>query len=184
MEMGTIAKWELKEGDSFSAGSVICSIETDKATMDFEAQDDGIIAKILRAGPDAVDLAIGSPIAVVVEEQDDVAAFADYVLEGEASAGTAHVPTPTPAAAPVVSSATPVVGGQTGNSILLPSARFLAESRYVFCQMKRSVAIWILLLDDFFELCSPNFFLFLILMIVIRFLPGLYCITEDWMLLD
>ena len=47
MEAGTIAEWTLGEGDSFSAGDVLCEIETDKATMSFEAQDDGAIAKIL-----------------------------------------------------------------------------------------------------------------------------------------
>jgi pyruvate dehydrogenase E2 component (dihydrolipoamide acetyltransferase) len=136
MEMGTISKWELKEGDSFTAGSVICSIETDKATMDFEAQDDGIIAKILKDGPHAVDLPIGSPIAVIVEEEDDVAAFADFVLDDATTAGTAAAAAPAPAAeAPAPSSSSsssaPVVGGETGTSILLPSARFLAESKYV-----------------------------------------------------
>ena len=45
MEQGTISEWQVKEGDSFSAGSVLCSIETDKATMDFEAQDDGLIVE-------------------------------------------------------------------------------------------------------------------------------------------
>jgi biotin carboxyl carrier protein len=132
MELGTIAKWELSEGDSFSAGSVICSIETDKATMDFEAQDDGIIAKILKQGPNAIDLPIGSPIAVVVEEQDDVAAFADFVLAEETTAGSASG-TAAASEPPASSTSSPlsVVGGGTGTSILLPSARFLAESKYV-----------------------------------------------------
>lgn len=47
MEAGTIGKWNLEEGDSFNAGEVIAEIETDKATMGFEAQDPGVIAKIL-----------------------------------------------------------------------------------------------------------------------------------------
>ena len=136
MEMGTIAKWELAEGDSFSAGSVICSIETDKATMDFEAQDDGVLAKILKDGPTAVDLPIGSPIAIIVEEEGDVAAFADYVLSeddssGDAESSPASAETPAPAAAPAGTEPAAVVGGSSGTSILLPSARFLAESKYV-----------------------------------------------------
>mmetsp|Transcript_19688 Transcript_19688/g.42804 ORF Transcript_19688/g.42804 Transcript_19688/m.42804 type:complete len:536 (-) Transcript_19688:172-1779(-) len=127
MESGTIAKWELSEGDEFSAGSVIASIETDKATMDFEAQDDGILAKILKDGPDASDLPVGTPIAIVVEEPEDVAAFADYVVaEDEAtSSSESEVPPPAATATP----ATPVVGGSVGTSLLLPSARFLAESK-------------------------------------------------------
>jgi Biotin-requiring enzyme len=47
MESGTLAEWYLKEGDSFSAGAGLAKIETDKAAMDFEAQDDGFVAKIL-----------------------------------------------------------------------------------------------------------------------------------------
>jgi biotin carboxyl carrier protein len=47
MESGTLAEWYLKEGDSFSAGDGLAKIETDKAAMDFEAQDDGFVAKLL-----------------------------------------------------------------------------------------------------------------------------------------
>ena len=46
MEAGNIAKWKLSEGASFAAGDVLCEIETDKATVDFEAQDEGVIAKV------------------------------------------------------------------------------------------------------------------------------------------
>jgi len=48
METGTIAKWNKKEGDKITAGDIICEIETDKATVDFEAQDDSYLAKILK----------------------------------------------------------------------------------------------------------------------------------------
>eukprot|EP00536_Pseudo-nitzschia_multiseries_P002034 jgi/Psemu1/251247/estExt_Genewise1Plus.C_270042 len=138
MEVGTIAKWEIAEGDEFTAGSVIASIETDKATMDFEAQDDGILAKILKDGPDAADLPVGTPIAIVVEEPEDVAAFADYVVSEEESTGVAGASIPAseapsaaaeaPAAAGAAA-APPVIGGSAGTSFLLPSARFLAESK-------------------------------------------------------
>lgn len=133
MESGTIAKWEIAEGDEFSAGSVIASIETDKATMDFEAQDDGILAKILKDGADATDLPVGAPIAIVVEEPEDVAAFADYVLEEDPSESAVASTSDAPAAAeaPVAAAPAPVVGGSAGDSFLLPSARFLAESKYV-----------------------------------------------------
>ena len=47
METGSIATWNLKEGDSFEPGTAICEVETDKATVTYEAQDDGVIAKIL-----------------------------------------------------------------------------------------------------------------------------------------
>lgn len=131
MEIGTIAKWEIAEGEEFSAGSVIASIETDKATMDFEAQDDGILAKILKDGADAADLPVGTPIAIIVEEREDVAAFADYVAVEEEIASTPSSDAPSSAEAPVAAAAAasaPVVGGSSGTSLLLPSARFLAES--------------------------------------------------------
>lgn len=47
METGTISEWKKKVGDKFGPGDVICCVETDKATVDFEAQDDGFLAKIL-----------------------------------------------------------------------------------------------------------------------------------------
>ena len=50
MEEGTLAKWLVKEGDSVSAGDILAEIETDKATMEFEAVDEGIIGKILVSG--------------------------------------------------------------------------------------------------------------------------------------
>ena len=128
MESGTIAKWEVAEGEEFSAGSVIASIETDKATMDFEAQDDGILAKILKDGADATDLPVGAPIAIVVEEPEDVAAFSDYVLEEDPSDSAPVEETPA-SETPVATAPAPVVGGSAGDSLLLPSARFLAESK-------------------------------------------------------
>ncbi len=82
METGTISAWKLNEGDSFAAGDSLAEIETDKATIDFEAQDDGVVAKILvQAG--TADVAVGVPVLVTVEEEDDVEAFKDYVVEVE-----------------------------------------------------------------------------------------------------
>jgi pyruvate dehydrogenase E2 component (dihydrolipoamide acetyltransferase) len=80
MEAGTISEWKVKEGEAFAAGDSIAEIETDKATIDFEAQDDGIIAKILvEAG--STDIPVGVPVCVTVEEEEDVAAFKDFVPE-------------------------------------------------------------------------------------------------------
>merc|ERR1719181_2562908 len=78
MTSGNIATWKLKEGQSFSAGDVLAEIETDKATVDYESVDDGIIAKIL-VPEGAQDIAINTPIAVVVDDAADVAAFKDFV---------------------------------------------------------------------------------------------------------
>jgi pyruvate dehydrogenase E2 component (dihydrolipoamide acetyltransferase) len=67
MEEGTLAKWLVKEGDSVASGDIIAEIETDKATMEFEAVDDGVIGKILiAAGSDAVK--VNTPIAVLLAE--------------------------------------------------------------------------------------------------------------------
>jgi pyruvate dehydrogenase E2 component (dihydrolipoamide acetyltransferase) len=107
METGSISGWNLKEGDSFSAGDSYCSIETDKATMDFEAQDDGFIAKILaQAGSD--DLKVGHPVMITVEDEGDVAAFADYKVEAVAEAAEAPAaPAPVAAAPPAPVAAAP-----------------------------------------------------------------------------
>ena len=68
MYAGNIATWQKKEGDAVAAGDEIADIETDKATMGWEAQDEGFIAKIL-AGDGSKDIAVGDPVMVFVEEQ-------------------------------------------------------------------------------------------------------------------
>jgi hypothetical protein len=72
MTEGNIAKWNVNEGDTFSAGDVLLEIETDKATMDVEAQEDGVVFKIMaQSGAKAVQ--VGTRIAVVAEPGDDLA---------------------------------------------------------------------------------------------------------------
>ena len=71
MEEGTLAKWLVKEGDTVNAGDIIAEIETDKATMEFEAVDEGIVGKILiPEGTEAVR--VNTPIALLVEEGESV----------------------------------------------------------------------------------------------------------------
>ena len=71
MEEGTLAKWLVKEGDTVESGDVIAEIETDKATMEFEAVDEGKIAKILvPEGSDGVK--VGTPIAILAGEGEEV----------------------------------------------------------------------------------------------------------------
>jgi len=101
MEAGVIAEWKVKEGDTFIAGDSLAEIETDKATIDFEAQDDGVVAKILvEAGKG--EITVNDPILVTVEEEDDVSAFADFVVEAKAAPVD---PEPTPEPEPVVAAA-------------------------------------------------------------------------------
>src|SRR5215218_8444885 len=75
MEEGTLAKWLVKEGDDVKSGDNLAEIETDKATMEFEAGDEGKIAKILVAeGTDGVK--VGAPIAIMAGEGEEVSATA------------------------------------------------------------------------------------------------------------
>ncbi len=85
MEEGTLASWLVKEGDTVSSGDVIAEIETDKATMEVESIDDGVMAKILvEAGTDNVP--VGQIIAIMAEEGEDVA---DIEVPSSASAPAA-----------------------------------------------------------------------------------------------
>ncbi|KAL1651607.1 pyruvate dehydrogenase complex dihydrolipoamide acetyltransferase component (E2) [Didymella pomorum] len=80
MTAGNIGTWQKKVGDSIAPGDVLVEIETDKAQMDFEFQEEGTIAKILRDAGEK-DVAVGSPIAVMVEEGEDVSAFENFSIE-------------------------------------------------------------------------------------------------------
>ncbi|KAF2643224.1 hypothetical protein P280DRAFT_467290 [Massarina eburnea CBS 473.64] len=71
MTEGNIASWKVKEGDSFVAGDVLLEIETDKASMDVEAQDDGVLAKIIQ-GDGSKAIQVGFRIAVTAEPGDDI----------------------------------------------------------------------------------------------------------------
>jgi len=98
MEEGTLAKWLKKEGDTVSAGDIIAEIETDKATMEFEAVDEGTLGRILVAeGTEGVK--VNTPIAVLVEEGES----ADDIEVSDTPAGnaaeTAAKPAETPAEA-------------------------------------------------------------------------------------
>lgn len=117
MESGSIAKWNLKEGDKFEPGTSLCDVETDKATVSFDATEEGYIAKILIASG---DIKVGQPLLVTVEEAGDVAAFANFALGAStASAPAVAAPvvasTPAPAAAAVAAS-TPAAASHAPSS--------------------------------------------------------------------
>jgi len=80
MTAGNIGTWQKKPGDVLAPGDVLVEIETDKAQMDFEFQEDGVLAKILKESGEK-DIAVGNPIAVMVEEGTDVASFESFTLE-------------------------------------------------------------------------------------------------------
>ncbi|MBA4491217.1 pyruvate dehydrogenase complex E1 component subunit beta [Paracoccus sp. S1E-3] len=94
MEEGTLAKWLKKEGDTVSAGDILAEIETDKATMEFEAVDEGILGKILIAeGTQGVK--VNTPIAVMVDEgesADDIAAPAPAAASAPVSTESESTP--------------------------------------------------------------------------------------------
>ncbi|MGZ9809855.1 pyruvate dehydrogenase complex E1 component subunit beta [Pseudoroseicyclus sp. H15] len=107
MEEGTLAKWLVKEGDTVSSGDILAEIETDKATMEFEAVDEGKIGKILiEEGTEGVK--VNTAIAVLLEEGEDASAIDSAGSSGgseaktevkEETKGDAEVPTDAPVAA-------------------------------------------------------------------------------------
>jgi pyruvate dehydrogenase E1 component beta subunit len=108
MEKGNLAKWVKGEGDKIKSGDIIAEIETDKATMEVEATDEGTLGKILIPEGTA-DVAVNTPIAVILGDGEDAS-----VLKNAGTAGATPVaagaPAPSPATpAPVPSSRTPAV---------------------------------------------------------------------------
>jgi len=143
MEEGTLTKWLVKEGDVVKSGDLLAEIETDKATMEFEAVDEGTIAKILvPEGSEGVK--VGAPIAILVGEGED-ASFpsplegeggAAKVAEGEGAAKPTSKPDPVPSApaAPPPHPAqaapeSPSPSGGEGRIAASPLARRLAEAQ-------------------------------------------------------
>ncbi len=91
MEEGTLAKWLVKEGDAVSSGQILAEIETDKATMEFEAVDEGTMGRILVAeGTSGVK--VNTPIAVLVEEGEDADAEAPPTEPAKVAAGDPTAP--------------------------------------------------------------------------------------------
>ncbi len=93
MEKGNLAKWLKKEGDAVKTGDVIAEIETDKATMEYEAVDDGTLAKIV-VPEGTQDVAVNQLIAVMAQEGEDVKAAAAGAGKGAAPAAAAPSPPP------------------------------------------------------------------------------------------
>ncbi|KAL9674816.1 hypothetical protein QQ045_003015 [Rhodiola kirilowii] len=81
MTQGNIATWKKKEGDKIEVGDVLCEIETDKATLEFECLEEGFLAKIL-VPEGTKDVPVGQPIAIMVEESEDIQKVSDVVSGG------------------------------------------------------------------------------------------------------
>ncbi len=104
MEEGTLAKWLVKIGDSVKSGDILAEIETDKATMEFEAIDEGIVSEILVAeGSEGVK--VGTIIAVIAGEDEDKVAASATMVAPIAAPAPMPKPAPTAASTPLPASA-------------------------------------------------------------------------------
>src|SRR5262249_54432989 len=117
MEKGNLAKWLKKEGDKVKPGDVIAEIETDKATMEYEAVDEGTLAKIL-VPEGAADVPVNQLIAVMAAEGEDVKSAA-----AGAGKGTPPTSSARPVSAPASAPAPPPLRGGTSATQPQPTAR-------------------------------------------------------------
>src|SRR4030088_3692173 len=83
MEKGNLAKWLKKEGEAIRSGDIIAEIETDKATMEVEATDEGTLGQIL-VPEGTADVAVNTPIAVILGEGEDAGALNNFHAEAPA----------------------------------------------------------------------------------------------------
>ena len=88
MSQGNVAGWQVKEGAEITAGDILADIETDKATLPWENQDDGFVAKLLKPGG-SKDIPVGTPLVVLVEEETHIKDFKEFKPEGEPAAADA-----------------------------------------------------------------------------------------------
>jgi pyruvate dehydrogenase E2 component (dihydrolipoamide acetyltransferase) len=145
MEKGNLAKWLKKEGDKVKTGDILAEIETDKATMEYEAVDDGTLAKIL-VPEGSADIAVNQPIAILATEGEDVKAAAAGAAAKPAAPAAQPAKAPAPAAAaasapapsvsapapaassPAAKAPVPATNGHAGRIFASPLARRLAKA--------------------------------------------------------
>lgn len=122
MTQGIISSWKKSPGESLVPGEILCDIETDKATVGYEMQDEGVLAKILvEAGTN--ELKCGEPIALIVE---DIEAYQSFLKSG------GDISVPNTASNPAVTLPEPpiqVISKGTNSNILSPAARHLVDSK-------------------------------------------------------
>jgi len=137
METGTLARWRKKEGDTVASGDVLCEVETDKATMDYESSVEGTLLKILL--PEGGQAKVGDPIAIVGKPGEDISALladggraAPAPAPAAASKPATAAPKPAAVAAPSAPTIAPVsviAPPPTGHIKSSPLARRLAEEK-------------------------------------------------------
>jgi pyruvate dehydrogenase E2 component (dihydrolipoamide acetyltransferase) len=149
MEKGNLARWLKKEGDKIKSGDVIAEIETDKATMEYEAVDDGTLAKIV-VPEGTQDVAVNSVIAVLAGEGEDVKAAARGAAK-PASAKVASAPAPSPQPSPTrgegvppssprATSTSPPVGEVAARSAAGEGAKVAGSNRVFSSPLARRLA--------------------------------------------
>ncbi len=130
MEEGTLAKWLVKEGDEVRSGDLIAEIETDKATMEVEAVDEGTVGKLLVAeGTEGVP--VNEPIAVILEEGEDASAADNLATPTPAPAPPAQT-SPAPEAKPATATVAPAPAKTkpvSGRIFASPLAKRIAKDK-------------------------------------------------------
>src|SRR5208283_1303187 len=125
METGTIARWRKKEGDKVASGDVLCEVETDKATMDYESSAEGTLLKILL--PEGGQAKVGDVIAIVGKPGEDIAALlAEGSAAAKAPAAKAGPSRPAATSAAPTPTAHTASGGRVRSS---PLARRIAQEK-------------------------------------------------------
>ncbi|XP_028404957.1 dihydrolipoyllysine-residue acetyltransferase component of pyruvate dehydrogenase complex, mitochondrial-like [Dendronephthya gigantea] len=105
MEAGMVATWLKEEGEKLEEGDVLAQIETDKATMEFETPEEGYLAKIV-APAGSKDVPVGKLVCIIVENEEDIAAFKDFV-DQESSLPQSNVAETSPPPPPIASAPSP-----------------------------------------------------------------------------
>lgn len=142
MEVGTIVSWEKEEGDRIEEGEVLATIETDKSTMEMETPEEGYLAKILVPGGEK-DIPVNQLIAIIVTEEDDIAAFKDFsseesiqaAAEPAAEPAAAEVPQAAPAELTPVAPPPPPPASSTARVFASPLAKRVAMEKGVNINM-------------------------------------------------
>jgi pyruvate dehydrogenase E2 component (dihydrolipoamide acetyltransferase) len=126
MEEGTLAKWLVKEGDTVASGDLLAEIETDKATMEFEAVDEGVIGKIMVADGTA-GVAVNTLLAVILEDGETAADIGSAPAAAAPAAAAAAAPT---ADAPAAATPAPAAPTKNGTRVFAtPLARRIAADK-------------------------------------------------------
>ena len=137
MTEGNLAKWTKKEGDKVKAGDVIAEIETDKATMEVEAVDEGVLGKIIiPAGTEAVK--VNAPIALLLEEGEDKKALDSY--KGAAAAPAPAAAAPKAEAKPTASATPPAAAAPAQAPAAAPAPQAKGGERVFASPLAKRVA--------------------------------------------